>query len=110
MGGELGLAAEGIAGYSMPVNIATTQGESNIPTKSAAIRRLCIGNSSALPERGGAADPSRIGPLGHFPHSTSVVPLLHFCVSWEGVFWSSLIWRQTGAEQRCHKIEECQSI
>jgi hypothetical protein len=48
--------------------------------------------------------------LGHFPHSTSVVPLLHFCVSWEGVFWSSLIWRQTGAEQRCHKIEECQSI
>jgi hypothetical protein len=52
MWGELGLAAEGIAAYSMPLNIATTQGDSNIPTKSAAIRRLCIGSSSALPERG----------------------------------------------------------
>jgi hypothetical protein len=43
-GRDLGLVEERIAGYSMPVNIATTQGESNIPTKSVAIIRLCIGN------------------------------------------------------------------
>ena len=65
----------------MPVNSATTQGASTIPTKSAAIRRLCIERSPcSVGARGGAADPSRIGPSGHLAHSTSAIPLLHFCV------------------------------
>jgi len=81
-GRESGQAAEGIAGYSMPVNIATTQGAITIPTKRAATRRLCIERSPcSAGARGGAADPSRISPWGYLAHSTSAIPLLHFCVS-----------------------------
>jgi hypothetical protein len=68
--------------YSMPVNIATTQGAITIPTKSAATRRLCIERSPcSAGARGGADDPSRISPWGYLAHSTSAIPLLHFCVS-----------------------------